>query len=398
MNNWFQDARFGMFIHYGAYAAAGRGEWIYNREKMTPNEYREQCIDQFKAENYDPLKWAQLAKEAGMKYVILTTKHHDGFCLWDTETTDYNAVHLGPKNDLVKEFVQAVRTVGLKVGFYYSPADWHLQDYPDSYARDWPTKWEDEEARKRFIRFYTSQLEELMIHYGKIDLLWYDGCIPGPIDGKKVNERIKSLQPDIVINNRNGEPFDFVCCEQCIRAPKEDIPWEACMTLNENWGYHKGDTEYKTAKAVICSLIKTAKDGGNLLLNVGPKEDGTIPEQSVKILQEVGKWVSKHQDAIYGTRRSPFSWGTSQELAVKGNKVYIYSYYNVSELHITEIANRINRIYRLRDDKHMDFYQDEIGRLTIYQTEPDECVEVFVCEVEGEPKAITPQTSFWIPG
>lgn len=396
--NWFSEARFGMFIHWGAYSVAGRGEWILNRERIPYKEYTERYVNHFKAECYDPREWVKLAKEAGMRYMILTTKHHDGFCLWDTKTTDFNAAVMGPGRDLVAEYVEAVREAGLKVGFYYSPADWHSPDYPNAYCRDWPDGWDDEEARKRFMDFYRAQIRELLTNYGKIDLFWYDGCIPKMLDGKETNEEIYRLQPGILINNRNGAPCDFVCSEQTVCAPKEDVPWEACMTLNENWGYHSGDTCYKSVRDVLMLLLKTSRDGGNLLLNIGPRADGTVPEESERILRGVGAWLRKNGDAIYGTVRNPFSWGVSSGITMKGNTIYLLVYHNVKELCVAEWKNRTKSIRRLADGCEMRFDQTEDGRLTIYDTELRDLMDVYACEVEGEPEALAQKGTFWIPG
>ena len=398
--SWFKDARFGMFIHYGAYAVAGRGEWVLNREHIPYDEYIEKYVNNFKAENYNPREWAKLAKRAGMKYMVLTTKHHDGFCLFDTETTDFNSVKMGPHKDLVKEYVEAVRAEGLKVGFYYSPADWHHPDYPGAYYRDWPQKFDSEEKRLRMIEFYRAQLKELMTNYGKIDILWYDGCVPDyQWDGAETNKMVKEWQPDILISNRNGEPCDFYCSEQRIVA-KPGAMWEACMTLDDNWGYHKGDTHYKTPFDVIKMLATVAKDCGNLLLNVGPKPSGDIPKFSRETLEAVGKWLDVNGEAIYGTEQSPFMWNCSSELTVKGNKVYIIMYHKVEEFCLYEIANKVNKVYRLSDKKEMEFTQED-GRLKIYGVKEamnDELSTVFVCEIEGKPEALTEKTSFWIPG
>ncbi|MFV0342859.1 MAG: alpha-L-fucosidase [Anaerocolumna sp.] len=398
---WFSDARFGMFIHWGIYSVSGRGEWILNRERIPYEEYISLYANNFRAENYNPDEWVKIAKEAGMRYMVLTTKHHDGFCLWNTKTTDFNSLQLGPKRDIVKEYVTAVRKAGLKVGIYYSPADWHHPDYPGSYARDWTHVWEDEEARKRFVEFYTEQIKELVTDYGKIDLFWYDGCLPKPLDGTKVNKMIKEYQPDILISNRNGEPFDFMCCEQAIVPTKDGTPWEACMTLNDNWGYHRGDNNYKSARDVILLLTETAKDGGNLLLNVGPKGDGTIPVESTRILKQVGNWMDANGEAIYGSEKSPFSWGTSSTLTVKGSKVYIHVHKKLHEICIAEIKNKVKQVYILKSKEKLKFTQDKDKRLNIYGI-PDNWEEdiiiTLVCEVEGNPEALVERTSFWIPG
>ena len=398
---WFKDARFGMFIHWGAYSVAARGEWVLNREHIPYDEYIEKYVNQFQAENFDPVRWAKLAKQAGMKYVVLTAKHHDGFCLWDTKTTDFNSVCMGPKKDLVKEYVEAVRNEGLKVGIYFSPADWHHPDYPNAYCRDWPDNWTDEEARKRFVEFYTEQIRELVTNYGKIDVFWYDGCIPKPLDGEKVNQMIYEYQPDITINARNGEPCDYYCCEQTIQAPKKDVMWEACMTLNDNWGYHSGDKDFKSPRDVVKMLLKVAEGGGNLLLNVGPMADGTIPEESVRILEKVGAWLKDNGDAIYRSVKSPFSWAKAFMITTDGEKVYITMYHKLPELTFVEIKNKVKRIYQLNNAKEMRFEQKPDGRLTIYDIDiekEDELAITFACEIEGAPEAITTRTSFWIPG
>ena len=176
--NWFNQARYGMIIHWGPYSVGGRGEWTANRELYSKKDYTTEFVEKFTAENYDPRAWVKLAKEAGMGYLVLTTRHHDGFCLWDTDTTDFKSTKIGAKRDLVREFANAVREGGLKVGFYFSMADWFHPDYPGAHRRDWPDNWPDEAARQRFVKFYHAQLEELMTRYGKVDLLWYDGCIP----------------------------------------------------------------------------------------------------------------------------------------------------------------------------------------------------------------------------
>jgi alpha-L-fucosidase len=399
--DWFKTAKFGMFIHWGIYSVAGRGEWVLNRERIPYDEYIEKYANNFNAENFNPREWARVAKEAGMKYMVLTAKHHDGFCLWDTKTTDFNSTVTGPHKDIVAEYVEAVREAGLKVGLYYSPADWHHPDYPSAYIRDWPNTWKDDKARERFIEFYTEQMKELMTNYGKIDLLWYDGCLPQPLNGEQVNGMIKKYQPDILISDRNGEPYDFRVCEQAVVPSKDNTPWEACMTLNDNWGYHSGDDNYKSAKDVIKLLLNVAKDGGNLLLNVGPKGDGTIPEESTEILMKVGIWLKHNGDCIYETQKSPFSWGNSCILTIKDNKVYICVDKNIDEICVAEIKNKVNKVHHLKTMKEMRFLQDGNGRLTIYDlssANDEDLLPVYVCDIEGQPEAIVPRTTFWIPG
>jgi alpha-L-fucosidase len=399
--DWFNAARYGMFIHWGAYSVAARGEWTLNREMIPFDEYTALYVNNFRAERFDPRAWARLAKDAGMGYMVLTTRHHDGFALWDTQTSDYNAAKLGPKRDLVREYVEAVRAEGLRVGLYYSVADWHHPDYPTPYARDWPTAWTDEESRGRFVQYYRAQLEELMTQYGPIDMLWYDGCIPSPTDGEAVNTFVKSLQPEILINNRNGEPWDFHCCEQAIRPAEPGIAWEACMTLNRNWGYHAGDHHYKSASDVINLLTEVAASGGNLLLNVGPDGAGVIPAESEAILREAGAWLRRNGEFLANSSRSPFSWNMFGRLTTKGNRVYVHVFSSTgSELCLAEINNRVLAARFVATGEPVPFEQR--GARLFLRNLPvpllDPIAMTIVLDVEGEPQAVTPQTTFWIPG
>lgn len=396
MENWFKEARYGMFIHWGAYAVAARGEWVLNRERIPLEEYKERYVRNFKAEHYDPEKWMKLAKDGGMKYVVLTAKHHDGFCLWDTKTTDFNSVKIGPGIDIVKGYVEAARKANLKVGIYYSPADWNNPDYPSPYARDWIETWDDEEKRKHFVDYYKAQLTELMTQYGKIDLLWYDGCIPQPLDGKIINPYIKQLQPGIVINNRNGEPCDFICAEGNLRCPTKEKPWEACMTMGDNWGYHRGDKRFKTPEEVIKMLIDVSVADGNLLLNVGPRADGSIPEECSNTIIKVGKWLEKNGEAIYGSDKAPFSWGNSLQVAKKGKQVYVFHYKDVDELCVAEFKTKVKSIKRLSDGAEMRFKQYSDGRFVIYDAVIKDMTETYKCELDGKLEPITEKSMYWI--
>ena len=399
--DWFNEARYGMFIHWGAYSAAARAEWVLNRERIPYDEYTEKYVKKFKAEKFDPRAWARLAKEAGMKYMVLTTRHHDGFALWDTKTSDFNAAKLGPKKDLVRLFADGVRAEGLKVGFYFSYADWHHPDYPGAYCRDWPQPWNDPEKQKRFSTYYHAQLEELLTDYGKVDILWYDGFAPFPHDGEQVNRRMKELQPHIIINDRNGEPWDFKNCEQAINPAPAGTAWEACMTLNDTWGYHAGDFHYKPACDVIRMLIETACNGGNLLLNVGPKADGTIPAQAAKILRQAGKWLKRNGEFLPNSDRSPFSWNTFGRITMKGGKVYVHIFRSTGkELCLAEIGNKVLSARYVATGKKLRFEQhgERLFLKGLPVPLPDPLCTSIVLEVEGEPKPITEQTSFWIPG
>lgn len=397
--DWFNAARYGMFIHWGPYSVAARGEWVLNRERIPFDEYAEKYIHTWKAENYHPAQWVELAKSAGMKYMVLTTRHHDGFCLWDTRTSEFNSAKMGPKRDLVREFAEAVRDGGLKLGFYYSFADWHHPDYPGAYERDWPNGWPDEANRQSFSDYYRAQLEELMSNYGKVDVLWYDGCIPEPPDGARANARVKQLQPHILINNRNGAPCDFECSEQAIKPAPVGTNWEACLTLNDNWGYHAGDNNWKTPRQVISMLCETASQGGNLLLNVGPRSDGTIPRESQDILIEAGNWLRRNGESLSHSARSPFTWNNWGRITTKGSTIYLHIFNPTgAELCLAEIQNRVLSARFVNGDAPIRF--EQIGQRLFLRNLPvplpDSIATTIALEVEGKPQALAPQTSFWI--
>ncbi len=327
---WYKHDRFGMFIHWGLYAIPARGEWVRSREKITVEDYQP-FFDEFNPVDYDPKAWAKLAKKAGMKYAVLTAKHHDGFCLFDSKLTDYKATNTPAKRDLVREYVEAFRAEGLKVGLYYSVIDWHHPDYPHYGDRQHPMR--DNETYKgkkhdfqNYLKYMHGQIEELCTNYGKIDIFWfdfsYDDLRGEAWEATKLMKMIRSHLPDVLTDNRlevSGEGFgslatanptaysgDFVSPEQIIppQGIVDDrgnpVTWEACITLNNNWGYHATDNDYKPAPMVVRKLVECVSKGGNLLLNVGPDARGNIPPKSVEILKEVGKWMHLNGESIYG--------------------------------------------------------------------------------------------------
>ena len=314
---WWHDARFGMFIHWGLYSVLGRHEWAMEEEGIPVAEYQ-LLANRFTPRPNAARVWARLAKQAGQKYMVMTTKHHEGFCLFNTKHTDYCAPKQACGRDLVKEFVEAVRGEGLRVGFYHSLMDWH---HPDG-ARCL----QDEDARRRFVDYVHGEIRELMTNYGKIDVLWYD--VDWPLDAagwesEKMNKMVFELQPDIIVNNRNGLPGDFSTPEQEIRADKSGKAWESCMTLNDSWGFNRFDDAWKTPKTIVSNLTNCARGGGNYLLNIGPKPDGSIPEESVSVLESVGKWLATNGQAIYGTDRIQASWNVNANYTRRGNTLYI---------------------------------------------------------------------------
>lgn len=294
---WWREARYGMFVHYGLYSQLAQHEWAMVYENIPIEEY-EKLADQFNPKPGAPREWAALAKKAGMKYMVMTTRHHEGFSLWDSKANPYNSVNYGPKRDIVREFVDACREFDLKIGFYTSLMDWH---HPDGWRCAFDT-----EARKRFLDYIEALNTELLTNYGKIDILWYD--VPLPMeswegwDSLERNQRLRALQPDIIINDRSHLPEDFGTPEETVRSSDRD--WEACMTFNGiSWGYvdEKQAVNYSyNAQGIIKMLRKCSAEGGNLLLNIGPKPDGSVPSEAFGPLETVGKWLEENGAAVYG--------------------------------------------------------------------------------------------------
>ena len=297
--DWWKKARFGMFIHYGLYSVVGRHEWVQVQENIPKEEY-EQLAYQFNPKPGCCREWAKLAKEAGMKYMVMTTRHHEGFSLWDSKVNPYNSMNYCGR-DLVREFVDACREFGLGVGLYSSLMDWH---HPDGGICAYDT-----EARLRFLK-YTEELNtELLTNYGKIDILYYDSYSPMTTwegwDSLARNQRLRALQPDIIINDRSGLEEDYTTPEGSIYACERE--WEACMTFNGmSWGYVDSNqvTPYTHSPQQIIQMLTTCAGGnGNLLLNIGPAPDGSVPAEAFEPLRTVGKWLEVNGDAIYGIRR-----------------------------------------------------------------------------------------------
>ncbi len=351
---WFCEARFGMFIHWGLYAIPARGEWVRSGEQMPREDYL-QYFEEFTAEQYDPREWARLAKKAGMKYAVLTAKHHDGFCLWDTQLSDFKATKAPAGRDLVLEFLEAFRAEGIRVGLYFSIIDWHHADFPHFGDRQHPMRFNEHEKNDgrnfdRYLDFMHGQIRELLTGYGKLDIMWfdfsYDHMAGETWRAGELVDMVRSLQPHIIIDNRlegSGEksgtilsdapsPYagDFACPEQMIppegirNVSGDPVPWEACITLNNNWGYAAQDRHYKPADMVVRMLVECVSKNGNLLLNVGPDAKGRIPVESEEILLKVGAWMDRNGGSIYGCGAAGLpkpEWG---RLTRKGRKLYAH--------------------------------------------------------------------------
>jgi alpha-L-fucosidase len=382
---WWHEAKFGMFIHWGLYSLFGRHEWVMEMEGIPATEYQK-AAKNFKPKPNFARDWARLAKRAGQKYMVMTTKHHEGFCLFDTKTTDYCAPKQGPGRDLVREYVDAARAEGLRVGFYYSLMDWH---HPDG-ARCA----NDEAARKRFVEYIHTHLRELLTNYGKIDVLWYDVSWPLDVAGwesEKMNEMVFRLQPDIIVNNRNKLPGDFATPEQRIEAAEAGRAWESCMTMNDSWGYHVADDAWKSPKQVIRNLITCAHDGGNYLINIGPKPDGSIPEESIRIMTTVGSWMEKNGQALYGADVCQPRRSRNGSFSRHGNTLYFHVHFWPSgsdSLAFAGLQTKVKSATLLATGQKVDFDQDtyRIRFKGLPEKAPDDPITTIALECESEPK------------
>lgn len=381
---WWHEARFGMFVHWGLYSQIGRHEWVMNRERIPVAEY-EKLAATWKPKPRPAREWARLARDAGMKYMVMTTKHHEGFCLWDTKQTDYNALNHGPGRDLVGEYVDACREFGLRIGFYYSLMDWH---HPDGArcARN-------EKARRRFLDFTQGCVRELMSNYGKIDVLWYDVAwplkTPGLWESAKMNAMARGLQPHIIINNRSILPEDFGTPEEHVNPEAAGRAWEACMTFNGSWGWQPTPPEdWHSVRDVLRMLREATGGGGNLLLNIGPLPDGSVPEEADERLKPVGKWLVKNGEAVYGAvdrLDGRFEWSPSGHWTTKGKTAYFWcSRWPGKELAIGGLKNTLKAASFLADGRPIDFVQEK-NRLVLKglrATSPDKVAGVTVIKLE----------------
>ena len=379
---WWREAKFGMFIHWGLYSLLGRHEWVMEMEGIPVAEY-ERLAGQFKPLPAPARAWAKLAKRAGMKYMVMTSKHHEGFCHFASKLTRYCATKQAAGRDLVAEFVEAARAEGLRFGFYYSLMDWH---HPDG-ARCA----DDAQARRRFVDYIHGQIRELCSNYGRIDILWYDVSWPLEADGwesQKMNDMVFQLQPDIIVNNRNRLAGDFGTPEQEIRAADAGRDWEACMTMNDSWGYHMADDNWKSPKTIVRNLVTCARDGGNYLLNIGPKADGSIPEESVRILEATGAWMDRNSQAIYGAERCRVQRNRFANFTRKGNTLYIHVHYWPGEtVAIGGLQTKMKSARLLATGKEVAFKQDEfrVQFTGLPASAPDSPVTVIAAECESEP-------------
>lgn len=348
---WFADAKLGIFIHWGIYAVDGIDEsWSFYNGYISYTDYMKQ-LKGFTAEKYNPDEWAKLIKESGAKYAVLTTKHHDGVALWNSAQSDLNVVSKTPaKRDLVKPFVDAARKQNLKVGLYFSALDWSHPDYP--FFTNKEKRYEKDSVRfEHFLNFHRAQLKELSLNY-KPDLYWFDGDWDFSAEvwkAKEIREQILQWLPDAIVNSRINGYGDYDTPENGVPVNQPESKWwELCMTMNDSWGYQGNDKNYKTPNQVIRIFADCIGLGGNLLLDIGPKADGTIPPEQANILKELGRWTKKHQEAIYGTTAGipkEYFYGPST-LSKDRTKLYLFlDSEPKGPIVIKGLKNKVNRVW-----------------------------------------------------
>ena len=370
---WFQADRFGLFIHFGLYALAARHEWVKSYEEISNEDYQK-YFDHFDPDLYDPKAWAKAAKEAGMKYFIITTKHHEGFCLWDTKYTDYKVTNTPYGKDILGPMVEAFRAEGLKVGFYHSLLDWHHPDY----TVDARHPMRNNEAYKamdkdrditRYSEYLYNQVEELMTQFGKIDIIWFDFTVR-PADGfpgkgkeiwqsEKLLKMIRSYQPDIIINDRLEIDQDVKTPEQFqprewFKVDGKPVAWEACQTMSGSWGYYRDEESWKSVEMMIKMLVDSVSKGGNMIMNVGPTARGEFDYRAMNALEGIGKWMHYNSRSIYGCTQAPEEFKCPEDCRLtynpKTNRLYIHVFnWPFKHLHLDGYVGKVEYAQLLND-------------------------------------------------
>ena len=417
---WFHEARFGMFIHWGLYAVPagewngkpvdGIGEWIMNNGHIPVAEY-EKLADKFNPVKFNATSWVQAAKNAGVRYIVITSKHHDWFSMFDSRVSDYTIVKSTPfQRDPMKELAAACKDAGVKLCFYHSIMDWH---HPDAQRIGYPNynNAPSNPYFPRYVQYYLKpQLKELLTNYGPLGILWFDGEWIGDWKaemGKDLYAWCRSLQPDLIINNRVGKARnsmqgmdkgegavgDYGTPEQEIPATGfgPGVDWESCMTMNDTWGYKKSDNNWKSTTTIVDMLIDCASKGGNLLLNVGPTAEGEIPGPSLQRLAEVGKWMNINHEAIYGTTASPFKNLGCGKCTQKPGKLYLLveKWPGDGKL-LVPVKNKVAKAYLLSEpSKALETVATDGGaQLSVPTSAPDPIASVVVAEIAEAPQPL----------
>lgn len=404
---WFRDAKFGMFIHWGAYSVIGRHEWARNRFQIPQAEY-DRYARAFNPVNFNPDTWVDLAQNAGAKYMVITSKHHDGFSIFRSKVSDYDMEITPYPGDPLKMLADSCRRKGMRLGFYHSIMDWHHPDYTPKRA------WEVADPNAggnldRYLEFMKAQLKELLTGYGDVSVIWFDGewehKKPGELHEDEIYNFIHELQPNTLINDRlynrrPGNPANYGTPEQFVPATGmrdtsgQPMLWESCVTINnDSWGYNKYETEFKTSRDLIRMLVEVVSKGGNLLLNVGPKPDGTIQAEFVERLNAMGDWMKVNSEAIYGTTASPFArlpfFGRA---TVKGNTLYLHVFQWPKEgrLRVPGLKNLVTNAHLMgRTEKLATRRDGDDILVALPPTAPDEVASVVVLQLDGAPQ-VTP--------
>lgn len=358
---WFKDAKLGIFIHWGIYSVNGVDEsWAFHNKKMSYADYMKQ-LNGFTAKNYNPEAWVQLIKETGARYAVITTKHHDGIALWDTKANNMSTAKLTPaRKDVLTPLFAAFRKAGLKAGAYFSLLDWSHQDYPGFLKDSSRYKTKNDSARwKRYVDFYQSQIRELSTRFNP-DLFWFDGDWEHSAEewqAAKLRQMILQHNPNAILNGRLKEYGDYETPEQNFPVTRPTMgPWELCMTSNNNWGYHPDDSAYKTPYELITIFADVISNGGNLLFDIGPREDGWIPTEQVHLLKELGKWTNKHEKAIFETVGGlpPGHFYGPSTITKDSSTLYLFvPAHNMGKLVIKGLQNKIASIKVIGSDQNL---------------------------------------------
>ena len=384
-SSWFVRDRFGMFIHWGLYSMAARHEWVMHNEKIPPQEYEKKYFSRFDPDLYNPQAWADAASRAGMKYFVITTKHHEGFCLWDSKLTTYKATRTPAKRDLLRPMVDAFRKRNMRVGLYHSLIDWHHDQYViDPHIgplRDHPDREKLNQKRKqaKYAAYLHGQVRELLSNYGPIDVMWFDFSYPKP-DGsgkghqdwqsEKLYKLVRQLQPQVLLNDRIDLPnaWDIKTPEQVVPrqgvvVDGQPVVWEACHTFSGSWGYHRDEASWKSVPQLVEMLIDTVSKNGNLLLNVGPTARGGFDERTMDRLNGIGQWMEVHARSIYGCGAAPREFPVPQDCRLTwnpaGKRMYVHVLaWPFRHLHLDGFKNRVEYAQLLKDGSEIRFHQD----------------------------------------
>ena len=388
--SWFTQDRFGMFIHWGLYSLGARHEWLQHREEIPGSIYKERYFKHFDPDLYDPRVWAEAAHDAGMKYFVVTTKHHDGFSLWDSAQTDYKVTNTPYGRDVLTPMVDAFRSEGMRVGFYHSLIDWH---HPDNLIDPYIGPYRNANDRaamnakrdqNRYAEYLHAQVRELLTGFGKIDVLWFDFSYPhrGP-EGKgrdawqseELYRIVRELMPDVVLNDRIDldSGWDVKTPEQY--QPKEwftvggkPVVWEACQTFSGSWGYHRDEATWKSPEMLVEMLVDSVSKGGNLLLNVGPTGRGEFDERALNRLQDMGEWMYRHNRSIYGCTQAPAEFAAPPDCRLtwnrEKNRLYVHVFaWPFKHLHLTgkDFVDRVEYAQLLNDASEIRMQESSAG-------------------------------------